>query len=67
MANFFSGLFRSKNEQAKTRRDVRDFYPQIDKDLTMLYTTGSVEVQCGLYEEEIDERMEKFRNYSFVG
>jgi len=49
-------------------RDIRNNFPAIDDALTRLYSTGSVELQEGLYvtEEDLIAEEEKFKNYSFL-
>ena len=46
---------------------VNSCFPEIDKQVTMLYTTGSVEVKAGLYinENELSTLESKFENYDF--
>lgn len=42
-------------------------FPSISKRLTMLYSTGSIEVKQGLYVEEkkIEELLNSFKDYDF--
>jgi len=47
--------------------DIRDNFAKTNKILTMLYSSGSVEVQQGLYvtQRDINARIEKLKKYRF--
>ena len=49
-------------------RDIRNNFPNIERTLVKLYSTGSVELQVGCYvtEDDVNSLEEKFKNYSFV-
>ena len=47
--------------------DIRNNFAKTNKILTMLYSSGSVEVQQGLYatQNDINARIEKLKKYRF--
>jgi len=49
-------------------RDIRNNFTNIEKNLTSLYSSGSVEFHAGRYitEDDLNSLEEKFKNYSFV-
>ncbi|MDR0303388.1 MAG: hypothetical protein LBH98_01275 [Chitinispirillales bacterium] len=49
-------------------RDIRNLFPEISRQTTMLYSEGSVEVKMGRYVEEDDIKasLDKIRNYRFI-
>lgn len=49
-------------------KDIRLFFAEIGKHITMLYSKGSIEVQVGQYVEskDISALDEKYKNYSFI-
>jgi hypothetical protein len=50
-----------------SKRDIRNNFPNIEKNLTSLYSSGSVELNAERYITGNDlNSQEKFRNYSFI-